>query len=83
MLTNARVVYQPHDHVRILNAAISRAHEICEEANVRLTPTREAILKLLWQSHKPMGAYQLQQQLGNYLKNPLHHPQFTVLLNFC
>ena len=82
MLTNARLVYQPHDQVRILNAAISRAHEICEAANVRLTPTREAILKLLWQGHKPMGAYQLQQQLAKVSEKPIAPPTIYRAIEF-
>ena len=74
MLTNARLVHQPHDHVRSMNAAISRAHEICAKSNVRLTATREAILKLLWQSHQPLGAYQLQQQLSKVTDKPVAPP---------
>lgn len=82
MLTNARLVYQPHDHVRILNAAIARAHDICEAANVRLTPTREAILKLLWQGHQPMGAYQLQQQLAKVSEKPIAPPTIYRAIEF-
>jgi Fur family zinc uptake transcriptional regulator len=74
MLTNARLVHQPHDHVRSMNAAVSRAHEICAKSNLRLTPTREAILKLLWQSHQPLGAYQLQQQLSKVTDKPVAPP---------
>jgi len=74
MLTNARLVHQPHDHVRSMNAAVSRAHEICAKSNVRLTATREAILKLLWQSHQPLGAYQLQQQLSKVTDKPVAPP---------
>lgn len=82
MLTNARLVYQPHDHVRSLNAAIARAHEICESANVRLTSTRESILKLLWQSHQPLGAYQLQQQLTKITDKPVAPPTIYRALEF-
>lgn len=82
MLTNARLVYQPHDHVRSLNAAISRAHEICNTSNVRLTSTREAILKLLWQSHQPLGAYQLQQQLSKVTDKPVAPPTIYRAIEF-
>lgn len=82
MLTNARLVYQPHDHVRSLNAAIARAHEICESANVRLTSTRESILKLLWQSHQPLGAYQLQQQITKITDKPVAPPTIYRALEF-
>jgi Fur family zinc uptake transcriptional regulator len=82
MLTNARLVYQPHDQVRILNAAINRAHEICDKSNVRLTPAREAILRLLWQSHQPLGAYQLQQQLTKVTDKPVAPPTIYRAIEF-
>jgi Fur family zinc uptake transcriptional regulator len=82
MLTNARLVYQPHDHVRSINAALDRAHEICENANVRLTATREAILRLLWQSHQPLGAYQLQQQLAKITDKPVAPPTIYRAIEF-
>ncbi|MGB2102620.1 MAG: Fur family transcriptional regulator [Porticoccaceae bacterium] len=82
MLTNARLVQQPHDHVRCINAAISRAHEICDRSNVRLTATREAILRLLWQNHQPLGAYQLQQQLTKVSDKPVAPPTIYRAIEF-
>ena len=82
MLTNARLVQQPHDHVRCINAAVARAHEICVNSNVRLTSTREAILKLLWQSHQPLGAYQLQQQLTRVTDKPVAPPTIYRAIEF-
>jgi len=82
MLTNARLAHQPHDHVRCINAAIARAHEICEQANVRMTATREAILRLLWQSHQPLGAYQLQQQLSKVADKPIAPPTVYRAIDF-
>ena len=64
MLTNSRLVHQPHDHGRCINAALSRAEELCTASKARLTPTRKSVLQLLWQSHQPLGAYQLQDQLS-------------------
>ena len=82
MLTNARLVHQPHDHVRCINAAISRAHELCADSNVRMTPTREAILRLLWQSHQPLGAYQLQEQLAKVTDKPVAPPTIYRAIEF-
>ena len=82
MLTNARLVHQSHDHVRCINAAISRAHALCAEANVRMTATREAILRLLWQSHQPLGAYQLQQQLAKVTDKPVAPPTIYRAIEF-
>lgn len=51
--------YRPHNHSACVHQALSDAHRICSEANARLTPTRERVLELIWQSHKPLGAYDL------------------------
>ena len=71
MLTNSRLVHQPHDHDRCINAALASANSLCAEKNVRMTATRESVLRLLWQSHKPLGAYQLQDQLSKLLNKPV------------
>jgi Fur family zinc uptake transcriptional regulator len=36
-----------------------------------MTATRESVLRLLWQSHQPLGAYQLQDQLSRLLNKPV------------
>ena len=74
MLTNSRLVHQPHDHERCIKAALLRANNLCTEKNARLTTTRESVLRLLWQSHQPLGAYQLQDQLAEMLGKPIAPP---------
>lgn len=54
---------QPHDHSLCIDDALSQARLICERRNVRLTPIREQVLGLIWQNHKPVGAYDLLEQL--------------------
>ncbi|WP_166256754.1 Fur family transcriptional regulator [Marinobacter salicampi] len=51
--------YRPHNHSACVSEALSDARRICRARNVRLTPTRERVLELVWQSHKPLGAYDL------------------------
>jgi Fur family zinc uptake transcriptional regulator len=51
--------YRPHNHSACVDDALSEARRICRDYNVRLTPTRERVLELIWQSHKPLGAYDL------------------------
>lgn len=51
--------YQPHDHQGCINTALQQANQLCAEQGVRLTPIRKRVLELVWQSHKPMGAYDL------------------------
>ncbi|MCS5587516.1 MAG: transcriptional repressor [Porticoccaceae bacterium] len=82
MLTNARLVHQPHDHVRCINAAIAQAYELCANLQVRMTPTREAILRLLWQSHQPLGAYQLQEQLAKVTNKRIAPPTIYRAIEF-
>ena len=71
MLTNSRLVHQPHDHDRCIKAALASANSLCAEKNARMTTTRESVLRLLWQSHQPLGAYQLQDQLSRLLNKPV------------
>lgn len=51
--------YQTHDHQGCINDALSTASQLCSEQGVKLTPVRKRVLELVWQSHKPMGAYDL------------------------
>lgn len=52
-----------HDHHACIDEALTQAKAICLEQGCRLTPQREQILELLWQEHKPIGAYALLEQL--------------------
>jgi Fur family zinc uptake transcriptional regulator len=71
MLTNSRLVHQFHDHDRCINAALASAYSLCAEKNARMTAIRESVLRLLWQSHQPLGAYQLKDQLSRLLNKPV------------
>lgn len=54
-----------HDHDKCMSDAIQRARQICQANNARLTPIRERVLELIWQSHNPLGAYDILAMLGN------------------
>ena len=82
MLTNSRLAYQPHNHERCISAALTLAHDICVERRLRLTTTRESVLRLLWQSHKPLGAYQLQDQLATLLNKRIAPPTVYRAIEF-
>jgi Fur family zinc uptake transcriptional regulator len=82
MLSNSRLVHQPHDHDRCINAALTRAKGLCHEKNVKLTVTREAVLTLLWQSHRPLGAYQIQDQLSKLMAKPIAPPTVYRAIEF-
>jgi Fur family zinc uptake transcriptional regulator len=51
------LAYRQHDHARCIDAALNAARQLCVERALRLTPLREQVLQLVWQSHKPLGAY--------------------------
>lgn len=38
---------------------MQHAQALCDKQNARLTPMRKQVLTLIWQSHKPLGAYDL------------------------
>lgn len=55
--------YRPHNHAACVSQALSDARTICQKHNARLTPTRERVLELIWQSHRPLGAYEVLSKL--------------------
>ena len=59
MLTNSRLAYNSHDHKRCIHAALTRAKTLCDAGHVRFTPIREAVLRTIWASHRPLGAYDI------------------------
>jgi len=65
MSSSQRNAFHQHDHNRCIDSALDTAKRLCEERGVRLTPLREQVLHLVWQSHKPLGAYAILEALGN------------------
>lgn len=82
MLSNSRSAHQPHNHRRCINAALDRARDLCAQKNARLTPTRERVLNLIWQSHQPLGAYQLQEQLAKLSGKSIAPPTVYRAIEF-
>jgi Fur family zinc uptake transcriptional regulator len=48
-----------HDHLRCVAEAMSDAVSLCRARGARLTPLRARVLEIVWQSHKPLGAYDI------------------------
>jgi len=48
-----------HDHGSCIQGALAKAEKICVERAQRFTKIRRLVLELIWQSHKPLGAYEL------------------------
>ena len=53
-----------HNHQKCVSAALTSAKALCRDRGQRLTPVRELVLRLVWQSHQPLGAYELLPQLA-------------------
>ncbi|MBK6288005.1 MAG: transcriptional repressor [Gammaproteobacteria bacterium] len=59
-----QMAFAVHDHRRCVQRAIAEARGACRERGARLTALREEVLRLVWQSHRPIGAYALLEKLG-------------------
>lgn len=57
--TSSSSAFQHHDHSHCIHTAMQQAQAICQQRGVRLTAIRQRALELVWQSHKPLGAYDL------------------------
>ena len=53
-----------HDHRRCIADALGAAERVCAGRGAQLTELRRRVLELVWQSHQPVGAYQLLAALG-------------------
>ena len=53
-----------HDHRRCVRAALDQAFVVCASRGLRLTDLRRQVLELVWQSHAPIGAYQILDRLA-------------------
>ncbi len=55
---------EPHNHQHCIDGALLTAQQQCAANGVRLTPLRERVLELVWQNHKPLGAYDILARLS-------------------
>lgn len=56
--------HHPHDHSQCVSEALDAAEQLCARAGVRFTVLRKRVLELVWQSHKPLGAYDILETLA-------------------
>jgi Fur family zinc uptake transcriptional regulator len=52
-----------HEHKDCLKSAINAAKSHCDDSGQRLTPLRQQVLELVWQSHEPVKAYDVLDKL--------------------
>ncbi len=63
--TNNKLFPTPHhNHAACIRTAINEVEKYCHKQDVRLTKLRRRVLELIWSSHRPIGAYDLLEQLG-------------------
>ncbi|WP_116817752.1 Fur family transcriptional regulator [Pseudomonas syringae] len=58
-MPNTPLASRPHDHSRCVHSALAEADALCAKQGLRLTTLRRRVLELVWQSHKPLGAYDI------------------------
>lgn len=74
--------YTPHDHNDCIQGALTEARVICHSRGVRLTALRERVLELVWQSHCPVGAYEILAELTQGELKPAQPPTVYRALDF-
>jgi len=52
-----------HDHRLCVTQALETAERLCRERGLRFTKLRRQVLQLVWDSHKPVGAYEILDSL--------------------
>jgi Fur family zinc uptake transcriptional regulator len=52
-----------HRHADCIRSALRHAEQVCRANGQRLTPLRRQVLELVWNSHHPVKAYELLEQL--------------------
>lgn len=70
------------NHQHCIDDAVAAAQQLCEQQGVRLTPLRKRVLMLVWQTHQPIGAYDILHQLRNEDGRPAAPPTVYRALDF-
>ena len=71
-----------HNHNHCISDALASAQQLCTERGVRLTSLRQQVLELIWQSHKPLGAYTLMEMLASASTRRVAPPTVYRALDF-
>src|SRR5215813_11589035 len=59
-----------HDHGRCTAEAISHAEQVCRDRAQKFTPIRRQVLSALLSSHRPLGAYEVIDELAKSMPRP-------------
>lgn len=65
------IFHEPgHDHTRCAADALAHAEAVCQQRGQRFTPIRRHVLEALLSSHRPLGAYDVIEQLAGRVARP-------------
>lgn len=81
-MTEHPLACSQHNHDHCIDDALSAARTLCAERGVRLTDLREQVLALIWDSHKPLGAYTLMEMLSDQSTRRVAPPTVYRALDF-
>ncbi len=59
-----------HDHDRCAAEGLEYAERICADRSQNLTPIRRHVLRALLSSHRPLGAYEVIEELARVMPRP-------------
>ena len=59
-----------HDHNRCAADAIAHAEAVCAKRSQKFTPIRRQVLQALLSSHRPLGAYEVIDELAKSMQRP-------------
>lgn len=76
------IAFQKHNHAICIENAMDIADQRCKDQGVRLTQLRRRVLELIWQSHKPLGAYDLLDMLSGASQKRIAPPTIYRALDF-
>lgn len=82
MMTSHPLACSHHDHDHCISDAVGAARDLCTNRGVRLTDLRLQVLELIWQSHKPLGAYSLMEMLAKASTRRVAPPTVYRALDF-
>jgi Fur family zinc uptake transcriptional regulator len=71
-MTNAKPAFPApdHDHGRCAEDALRHAETVCQRRGQRFTPIRRQVLSALLASHRPLGAYEIIDELAKLIARP-------------
>jgi Fur family zinc uptake transcriptional regulator len=81
-MSHTPLAFSVHNHQHCVSDALQIAIRLCDERGVRLTPLRQQVLELIWQSHKPLGAYALIDLLAAQATRQVAPPTVYRALDF-